>query len=1018
MTDNITASAQTHITGTGLVPWWKLTLFILLAVFLPQWLHAQNEEPMGDEITVTLEVKGVGNVDVPAMYNDKDVFLSVTAVFDFLKIKNIPSPTLDTVKGFILTEKDAFLLDRPHNRIYYQGKVIDLQDGFMHTETSLYLNLKYFKSVFGLDGTFYFRRLVVTMSSDFELPIIREMRQELMRRNLNKLKGDQKADTFINLRRPLFHLGAADWAVMSSQQSQGADQTTLNLGLGGALLGGEANASLNYYSNQAFSEKQQFYQWRYVNNGLSAMRQVIAGKIFTQATSSLFAPVVGVQVTNAPTTYRQSYGTYRLSNTTEPNWIVELYVNDVLVDYTRADASGFYSFDVPLFYGFTTVKLKFYGPYGEQRTNQQYINIPFNFLPKGEFEYSASAGIVEDDKGSQFSRVNMKYGLSSKITMGGGVEYLSSVVSGTTMPFISTSVRLTSRMLFSGEYMHGVRSRGLLSYRMKGGAQIDLDYTKYAKGQTAIYFNYLEERKAVITAPIRTKKMSLFSRLTLDQIIVPNTQYTNIEWAMLGFYKKVGINFTTYASVIPRQAEKVPYLYSIASVTVPLPFKILMTSQVQYNFKEGTPIFARFNFEKHLFTKGVLTFGYQEYFNINQRNFLLGLRYDFSFARAAVSLLSGSDGSYSRVEAASGSLVFDARSNFINANNRTNVGKAGILIRPFLDFNGNNQWDKGEPKAPGLKIRINGGRVINDERDTSIRILDLEPYFKYYIELNRSSFDNISWQVRNTTLSVTASPNGFTRVEVPIRVVGEVSGSVSVQNKDTDKPRGQGQISVVIYDSSSMVVGKAITESDGYFSYLGLVPGSYTVRIDSVQLNNLHYTSQPGAIPVTIRSNMDGDVADGLEFVLTSTAKDTTGKLVEKETVTDPVKKDTAELQKPIVKQPVQKDTVVQQKPVVQQPVKEPKPAETQPAGEVIGEKGSYAILVEVYGDITPAAILKTKIIHAYKVPVSIMQDGIDYKVEMVGFKSRAEAAKHLPRLREWGFPEALIIKLKEHILR
>lgn len=1010
MTDNTIAPIANYGTGTALVPYWKLTLFILLAAFFPHLLLAQDDGAMGDEITVTLEVKGVGSVDVPAMYNDKDVFLSVASVFDFLKIKNIPSPAFDTVRGFFLTEQDAFLIDRPHNRIYYQGKAIDCPEGFMHSETALYLNLKYFKSVFGLDGLFYFRRLVVTMTSDFELPIIREMRQELMRRNLNKLKGEQKADTFINMRRPLFHLGTADWALMSSQQSQGADQTVLNLGIGGALAGGEVNTSLNYYSNQALTEKQQFYQWRYVNNDMSAMRQVIGGKIFTQATSSLFAPVVGVQVTNTPTTYRQSYGTYRLSNTTEPGWIVELYVNEVLVDYTKADASGFYSFDVPLFYGFTTVKLKFYGPYGEQRTNQQYINIPFNFLPKHEFEYSASAGIVEDNKNSQFSRVNMKYGLSSRITMGGGVEYLSSVTSGSTMPFVNTSVRLTPRMLFFGEYMHGARSKALLSYRFKGGTQIDFDYTIYAKGQTAIYFNYLEERKVVVTAPIRTKKISLFSRLTLDQIIVPNTQYTNIEWAMIGYYKKVGINFTTYASVIPHQSEKVPYLYSIASVTVPLPYKIMMTSQVQYNFKEGTPIFARFNFEKHIFKQGFLNLGYQEYFNINQRNFLLGLRYDFSFARAVVSLLSGSDGSYSRVEAASGSLIYDPKSNFFNANNRSNVGKGGIIIKPYLDLNGNGTWDAGEPKAPGLKIRINGGRVMNDDNDTCIRILDLEPYFKYYIELNRSSFDNISWRVRNATLSVVASPNNFTPVEVPIAVVGEVSGTVSVKSRDADKPKGQGQVTVLVFNSNQQVVGRAVTESDGYFSYLGLVPGTYTVRIDSTQLSNLHYRSQPPAISVTIKPGREGDVTDGLEFVLTTTSPDTaTTTTKPAEDVTQPAAKDTVQTQKPVAEQPVRKDTEPRQSPVAA------KPATT---GDVIGEKGSFAILVDVFGEIRQASVLKTKIIHAFKLPVSIVQDGIDYKVEILGFESRNAAAQYLPRLKEWGFPEALIIKLKEEVVK
>ncbi|MBK6643629.1 MAG: hypothetical protein IPG39_21555 [Bacteroidetes bacterium] len=76
--------------------------------------------------------------------------------------------------------------------------------------------------------------------------------------------------------------------------------------------------------------------------------------------------------------------------------MVELYVNNEMIDYVKSDASGFYSFQVPLFYGNSVVKLKFYGPWGEERSNEQNFSIPFNFLPKGDFEYNIGGGIVQD----------------------------------------------------------------------------------------------------------------------------------------------------------------------------------------------------------------------------------------------------------------------------------------------------------------------------------------------------------------------------------------------------------------------------------------------------------------------------------------------------------------------------------------------------------------------------------------------------------------------------------------------
>ena len=200
-------------------------------------------------------------------------------------------------------------------------------------------------------------------------------------------------------------------------------------------------------------------------------------------------------MSNSPFQNRRSFGTYTLNDYTDPRWTVELYVNNILVEFTQADASGFYTFDVPLMYGNTAVRLKFYGPYGQERIEERIINIPYNFVPKNELEYTLSAGIVENDNMDRFSRFNFNYGLSNSITIGGGAEYFSRVANKEIMPFVNSSIRFASNFLFSGEYMYGVKSEGLLSYRTPGNIQVDLNYIKYDKDQTAINFNYLEERE-------------------------------------------------------------------------------------------------------------------------------------------------------------------------------------------------------------------------------------------------------------------------------------------------------------------------------------------------------------------------------------------------------------------------------------------------------------------------------------------------------------------------------------------
>ena len=63
-------------------------------------------------------------------------------------------------------------------------------------------------------------------------------------------------------------------------------------------------------------------------------------------------------------------------------------------------------------------------------------------------------------------------------------------------------------------------------------------------------------------------------------------------------------------------------------------------------------------------------------------------------------------------------------------------------------------------------------------------------------------------------------------------------------------------------------MGRTITEPDGYFSYLGLRPGTYTARLDTLQLNKLNLIYSPEGISFTIKKSMDGAVVSGLEFVI------------------------------------------------------------------------------------------------------------------------------------------------------
>ncbi|WP_424493588.1 hypothetical protein [Salinimicrobium sp. GXAS 041] len=814
-----------------------------------------------DELSVEMNIPKIGVIEIPIAIKGQDAYLPVTDLFQFLKIKN--EKTENRISGFIIHPDSTYQINPETAEITFKNEVFQLDSSdFIESPTTLYLKSNYFGEIFGLHTNFSFRSLSVNMETNLELPVIKEMRLKKMRENLDQVKGIVKADTSIARRNPFFKAGMLDWGVVSTQQSAIENDNRLTLGLGTVLLGGETNLLLNYSTRVDFDTRNQFYQWRYVNNDSRLFKQVTAGRIFTRATSSLFAPVAGVQVSNSSLQNRRSFGTYALSDFTEPRWTVELYINNILVDFTEADASGFYSFDVPLMYGNTAVSLRFYGPWGEERVENRVINIPYNFVPKNEVEYTLSAGIVEDEDNRRFSRFNFYYGLNNRMTLGGGVEYLSEVESGEFMPFLNTSFRLASNILFSGEYMYGVKGEGILSYRSPRSFQVDLNYVKYHEDQTAINYNYLEERKISFSTPIRTRGFSMFSRFSVNQIIMPTTEFTTAQLLLSGAFMGISTNFTTYGIYNDRTQK--PTIYSSLSQTYRLPYRFLFSPQLQYDFSKERLNNLTMEMERPVFDGGFLNLAYEHNFTRKAHIFEVGLRYTFNFAQTAFTSRIGNQNS-SFVQSARGSLLLDDNTGYVMANNRTSVAKAALTIIPFLDFNNNGIKDGMEPGVPGLELK-NSGRLTYNEDRTVLRITELQPYVDIMLQIEPTSLDNIAWRIPNPKIKVHTVPNQFQEIFVPVEVLGEVAGMVYFKNKSG--VRGQGRILVNFYNDSGELVTQVLSEGDGYFTHLGLSPGKYTAEIDAAQLKKLGYTATSSNAAFEIEVSEYGDIVDDLEFVL------------------------------------------------------------------------------------------------------------------------------------------------------
>ncbi|MFA5535425.1 MAG: hypothetical protein WDA19_13090, partial [Mariniphaga sp.] len=833
----------------------KGILFIWL--FCPAQLAAQPLETDIEEIFVFVRVQGVGGMEMDAIYryDSDEVFLPVIDLFNFLRIKYESQPGSDIISGFLVSEGKNYRIDYQNRQVEFEGHTYSLQEGeLMKTDLGIFMKSTRFGDIFGLHTSFNFRALSIEIRTELQLPAIREMRLEQFRKNIDQLQGDVEVDTTLFRKYHLLRLGMVDWNINSTQSTQRDIDTRVQFGVGAEVLGGETQLQLNYSSLYGFNSRNQSYYWRWANNKSPLLRQVRVGRVQPGFIASVYDPVLGISATNAPTSYRRSYGSYTISDNTEPGWSVELYVNNVLVDYQTADASGFYSFDIPLVYGSSQIMTKFYGPYGEERIKEQFLNVPFNFLPRGEMEYTISGGVVLDEADSRFGVLKASYGVNRWLTAGGGIEHLSSIPGQTEIPFLSASVRPLGFLMLTGEYAHEVRSRALMNVKLPSSMNLELDYVWYKQGQKAIRFNYLEERKASFSSPLQLFTFRGYSRISIRQSVYKYLTHNTADLTLSTYMGSMNINLSTYANWV---SSRSPYVYSNITGGYRFRHGFTLRPQLQVDYTNKRLVHFRAEIEKRVSRSGYLALTGEENFRSHLRSVSFSMRWNLPFAQTSFSARYSGD-EFISSQGAGGSLAFGSGRGYVHVANSSGTGRGGVSVYPFLDLNHNGEREKTEPLVGGMAVRMSGGRVLQDHKDTIIRIIELEPYTSYVLTLDDASLEEISWQITNKAIRVEIDPNQFKKVEIPIRPMGEANGWVMIE--DDTGARGQGRILVNFYREDGTYITRTMTESDGGFTLLGLPPGKLYATIDPVQLERLNLIAMPEQIPFEMKQLPYGDI--------------------------------------------------------------------------------------------------------------------------------------------------------------
>jgi hypothetical protein len=381
-------------------------------------------------------------------------------------------------------------------------------------------------------------------------------------------------------------------------------------------------------------------------------------------------------------------------------------------------------------------------------------------------------------------------------------------------------------------------------------------------GQMATRFNANEELKVRLSLPFRMNKFSGYTRLSFNQYAYDAFNYNRFDAVFSGYYKNYSANLSTFANWVDKND---PYFTSNLSISYRMRNGLVFRPSAEYNISNKELMRYKAEIEKRV-AKAYLSISYERNLAWKTDNVFVSFRYDLPFARTGVSA-SYNNNMYSFSENAQGSVAFGDKT--VKAGYNSALGKGGILVYPFMDLNQNGVFDEGEPMVLLSNVRVAGGQAVISEKDSIVRISDLNSFVDYIVEFSNTDLENISWRFKHKIYQILVDPNQYKKVYVPVVVVGEYSGMTYLNQGNSHK--GIGRILVNFYKKDSETVyAKTLSESDGYIYSLDFEPGEYVARIDSAQLSNLNYTVKPKQIAFTINPSIEGDMVMGGNFVLNS----------------------------------------------------------------------------------------------------------------------------------------------------
>ena len=603
----------------------------------------------------------------------------------------------------------------------------------------------------------------------------------------------------------------------------------------------------------------------------------------------------GAEISSFPLYRSTEFDTITLHGDLLVGWEVELYRNEVLLDFQASRADGLYDFeDVPLLFGFNLLRLKFYGPQGQRREDVRRILVGQKQLPPGENYFRIAVNqqdrrLLTGDtdttgdglQGKNRAFVEFEHGLTRNLSLAanastiplddGRRSYAGIGARGVMGPvFGQVDVVRDSVGGWAGTLKLQTGIAGLLNLSGEHSRFSGFESERVVATDSEVQSRSKLRLDGVIPVPLLLRiPYSLTAQRNIDRSGRTETRITNrlsatfnglsvsnnLAWRRDRDDGSKNTNLTGdlfTGGHYGRLALRSSLSYELK------PVRQLTTSTVTADWLINRESSARFAIQRQLNGDGITT--YTAGLNKLFERFALGLLGDYSTKHELNARLT-----------LSFSLGREPRTGRWSVGSREIAHKGAMSARVFLDENQNGRFDAGDQPIEGVTFIANNRRIATPTgEDGTAFITGLPADRATNFTILRGSLEDPYWIPRPEGVAVVVRPGVVGQAEFAVISTGEGDGTVYRRRGTSEQE--VADVVVQLLDPDGKLVTEVKTAFDGFYLFEFVPPGRYVVRIDPEQMARLKLTASAES---AVEIHGDGTVLNGLDFTLESaTAED------------------------------------------------------------------------------------------------------------------------------------------------